>query len=392
MLKQVRNLIHSVFYSNIRFGSIQNPEVVFYYPQHFNRSDNSTNPYFQPLIEACEKYKISYIIIEEPDNSNNFKQNPAAFRFDFFLYLIILIRKLLPLSWFESFESREHKIARFLKPIFFRHFQFKVFITMSNSMLGFFRGLSPGAILYDYQHGIINAAHTGYIINNTASPHIKLNNVSVLMHGKAFQNILNQADPKYYPEHTQVIGVPVKHNSQTHKVFNNNVLVTLQFTAGDYVDFQQLFYKYLADLFGSCKQFFLEHHITLYLKNHPRYGGTPDISPFYNYPFVKTVDLTNDECYTLCSVNLTYHSTTLFEAAQQGIPTYIINDALSNSIYYEEFEYPVENKISFTDFISEMMHEKKYQEYSVKVLNWNRQYYMPLDTEKFISILKDAIN
>lgn len=212
------------------------------------------------------------------------------------------------------------------------------------------------------------------------------------MHGTAFQNILKQADPLYYPHHTQVIGVPVKQSGQTHNTFNNNVLVTLQFTAGDYVDFQELFYKYLADLFERHRQFFLENQITLYLKNHPRYDGTPDISPFFNYPFVKTINLANDECYKLCSVNLTYHSTTLFEAAQHGIPTYIINDALSNNIYYDEFDYPVANKIGFTDFLLELMQEKIYQKFSAAVINWNQQYYMPLDTEKFITVTKDAIN
>lgn len=41
-------------------------QVIFYYPMHFNRSKNATNPYFDPILEACEREGITYLLLEEP--------------------------------------------------------------------------------------------------------------------------------------------------------------------------------------------------------------------------------------------------------------------------------------------------------------------------------------
>ncbi len=346
------------------------------------------NPFFEPLICACEQNEISYILIEEPDSSANHPKNLNAVPFDFYLFLILVFRKLLPLKWFKSFESREHKIAQLLNPVFFNRLKFKVFITISNSMLGFFRGLSPDARLYDYQHGIINSTHTGYLINRMAAQHIQQNNATVLLHGIGFRNLLSKADSEYYPEHTEVIGLPITQIGQLHHAFNKNVLVTLQFTAGEYLDFQQYFFLYLSNLFENNHKFFVDQGITIFLKNHPRYDGVPDLSQFKAYSFVKFINLQNDECYELCSINLTYHSTSIFEAAHNGLPTYIINDQLSNSIYFDEFDYPVKNNKDFINFLFEIMDENCYQKLSEDVIAWNSKYYMRFDEDKFISLVQ----
>jgi hypothetical protein len=366
-------------------------DVVFYYPRHFNRSIRGNNPYFEPLTDACKQNGLSFILIEEPDTSTNHPKDLSAIPFDFYLVLILVFRKLLPLSFFQSFESREHKIARILKPVFFRKLEFKVFITISNSMLGFFRGLSPEACLFDYQHGIINSSHPGYVIDRMAAPHIKQNNVSVLMYGTGFQDILNRSDSGYYLEHTRVIGLKNRQIEQFHKAFNRNVLVTLQFTAGEYLDFQQYFFQFLTDLFEKHSEFFVDQGIRVFLKNHPRYDGVPDIAGFGSFPFVEFTQLPNDKCYELCSINLTYHSTSIFEAAHNGLPTYIINDKLSNSIYFDEFDFPVKNDQHFIDFLLKIMDANQYHKLSAEVKNWNSRYYMQFDEPKFISLLKGCL-
>lgn len=258
-------------------------------------------------------------------------------------------------------------------------------------MLGFFRGLSPEACLFDYQHGIINSTHTGYIIDRVAAPHIRQNNASVLLFGTGFRDILNRSDSDYYREHTRVVGLHTSQKGHLHKVFNRNVLVTLQFTAGEYLDFQQYFFQFLTELFEMHAAFFVDQGIKIFLKNHPRYDGVPDISRFGTFPFVEFTQLPNEKCYELCSINLTYHSTSIFEAAHNGLPTYIINDQLSNSIYYDEFEYPVKNGQQFTDFLLEIMDANRYRKLSAEVTNWNSRYYMQFNEPEFISILKGCL-
>ena len=63
----------------------RNKRVLFYYPQHFNRSANGTNPFFDPLIKICEKANIPYDVYEEPDpktnRPHNIKARSAKYRF-----------------------------------------------------------------------------------------------------------------------------------------------------------------------------------------------------------------------------------------------------------------------------------------------------------------------
>ena len=35
--------------------------IIFYYPQHFNRGKHGTNPFFEPLISICQQKDLNYL-------------------------------------------------------------------------------------------------------------------------------------------------------------------------------------------------------------------------------------------------------------------------------------------------------------------------------------------
>lgn len=78
----LRGLIQSFWALTKRVASHGKPDVVFYYPRHFNRAADGTNPYFRPLIELCKDNGIKYIALEEP--AAGYPSDKASIKADFF--------------------------------------------------------------------------------------------------------------------------------------------------------------------------------------------------------------------------------------------------------------------------------------------------------------------
>ena len=87
-----RDVILSFFElaKNIIFA--RKAKVLFFYPQHFNRSSEGTNPFFDPMLRACEEYGISYKLVEEQSGTTH-PRNPNAIKGDTLYWLIILYFK-----------------------------------------------------------------------------------------------------------------------------------------------------------------------------------------------------------------------------------------------------------------------------------------------------------
>ena len=142
-------------------------DVVFYYPQHFNRGKGASNPFFDRMIEACQKEKLSYLLVEEPDYTTRFPRNSHAIHFDFFWLMVLVLRKTIQLKE-NDFLNRERRIGRLLSHFFFR-VKTKNVITISQSFQSIFRGVYPQANLYDYQHGLLSSGFVAYHANNQVS-------------------------------------------------------------------------------------------------------------------------------------------------------------------------------------------------------------------------------
>ena len=69
-------------------------DIVFYYPQHFNRDESSQNMYFNHLYKCCKEEKKSFLIFEEPDRFSKIGRNNITIPFDFIYYLIIFFKKI----------------------------------------------------------------------------------------------------------------------------------------------------------------------------------------------------------------------------------------------------------------------------------------------------------
>ena len=366
------------------------PQVIFYYPQHFNRGRDGTNEFLKPLIDSCKKNNISYLVFEEPSETNA-PRNINAIPFDFALYCILLLRKLLPFDHYNHFEEREWHISRLLRSFFFRKINPEIVITMSNSMLGFFRGWGDTIPIYDYQHGIIYSWHSGYMVNNKPARHIVNNRSKVLLFGEGFKKLLTRENDNYFSNNSLVIGTHTEYRA-LHQDFNRAILISLQITtANEITILQMVLMQQLKMLFQSHQSFYLENNIIFYLKHHPRFDGSFDISTILSFPFVKIINKPLPDCFVDCSVHLTFNSTTSFEAAVAGIPTLFLEGTNDNSLYEKEFQYPdfssclhIQERIE--DFLK---NPASYEDASLAVQNWGRTYYAPYDEAKFLELVNE---
>ena len=351
-------------------------DVIFYYPQHFNRGKKNENYFFKHLLLSCDSNNISYIVFEEPDFKIKSNRNSKATPFDFIYLIVILLRKLL--SSRMTTQLKDQQIGSFIAKIFFRQLHFKNYITLSQSMLSVFRGINPHALLYDLQHGIIHNNKKNYLINGVTESNLFNNGAKLLLTGESYKEILvANENSDYFQKHTIVIGSGIYCRSTIHEKFNKNILITLQFTHDHTADENNILLKELVDFIVSVKA-----DVNLYLKHHIRFNSEVDLSKILLAPNVMMAPNDINECFTLCSLHATTYSTSTFEAALLGIPTVLLTSENEFNYFQKEFNYPLNILIDELDSID------FYQYKSKIVKDWAIAFYTPFNEHKFLNLLR----
>ena len=318
MLRNFSHLIKSAFFFLYGIIKKRKYDIIFYYPQHFNRGLNNENQFFKHLLLSCDKNNISYIVFEEPDFLIKNNRNSKATPFDFIYLVIILLRKLY--SSQVSIQLKDQKIGSCIAKIFFKKLIFKHYITLSQSMLSVFRGINPNAILYDVQHGIIHNNKKNYLVDGTVESNFIENDANLLLSGESYKDILTSNDNSdYFQSHIFVVGSHIFTSDFLHQEFNDNVLITLQFTHDHSKKQNTILLNELKTFISSA-----DIRVKFYLKHHPRFNNEVDLSEIMKLPNTQFAPDDINECFNLCSLHATTYSTSTFEAALLGIPTVLI--------------------------------------------------------------------
>lgn len=363
-------------------------DVIFYYPQHFNREKDNSNPYIERLISSVEKNHISYLLLEEPDafSSSKSMKNSLAKQF-YWLYIILVLRKILPLFLFTSFEARERFLGRIINFCSLGSYRAKNYVTLSNSLGGVLRGINPEAKIFDYQHGIITSTQPGFFTHDKKAPDwIKSNNKEVLVYGKGFETIMKQTDSEYYEDKVFVIGQSSR-KMQDFKI-GSNILVSLQIIETENVTFEwlQTQVDLLDELFKKYSS--QENCSTIYLRHHPRSTKSFNLEKLYKYDFAKDFDASPDSFKI--GLHITFFSTSAFEFASLGIPTlFLYNDTIpqGKNLFFEEFKYPFPEIDSIEEWENKLIHDHNND--VVKIIkNWYQMFYQEYDENEFIRLLK----
>ena len=376
MLRIFTNTLKSFFFFCSGIIIKRKFDVVFYYPQHFNRGVNSENQYFKQLLQSCDTNNVTYIVFEEPDFTIKGKRNYKAIPFDFLYLFTLFLRKFYNRE--KPIQSIDQKIGRFIAKIFFKNLHFKSYITLSQSMLSVFRGINPNAILYDLQHGIIHNNKINYLVDGKAESNLVDNNVHLLLSGESYKNVLVSNEiGNYFQNHAFVVGSNIQSKNILHEKFNYNILITLQFTHDHTSEQNELFFAELYEFIRVSNK-----DVNFYLKHHPRFNNEVDLSEILKQPNINIAPSDINSCFDLCSLHATAYSTSTFDAALLGIPTILIPSESKFNYFQKDFNYPLNQSIdNFKD-------NSFYREKSKIIKEWATAYYTTYNESKFLNLLR----
>ena len=200
-----------------------------------------------------------------------------------------------------------------------------------------------------------------------------------MLNGPSYREILLKSDKSnYFKSNTFVIGNTNPLERKHHKCFNNNVLVTLQFTRDHTIEQNIMFLDKLILFIENT-----EKNVIFYLRNHPRFNDEIDLSNLYKIDNVNLAPKCLDKCYSLCSLHLTEYSTSVFESSLLGIPTILLSSNKNFNYFENEFKYPIDYK-KINDFIS----VENYQISSNIVKKWASSYYDKFNEKQFLKLFK----
>lgn len=372
------------------------PEVVFYYPQLFNRTKNGTNPYFEPLIKLCKENKISYLVFEEPATEDKYPADKNSTKFDALFWFIIILHKIFTKLGHYSLHESDRKIGRILDFLTFHKLRAVTYITISNSMIDVLGELNPNGNVYDLQHGIIYNGHWGYFSNkDILRPTFLLRNRRVLLWGNIYKQFMSNLSCSYIPEDKFiVIGYPMYQQLnilQTEK--EKVILVSLQFTS----DISSKLTDDILDMLDEFVSIATANGYKILLKHHPRFSGEVNLNPLIQ-KYVGLIDVTDaplTELAKIIKLQMTWGSTTTMEFAAYGIPTFFLRDNRcdwATDMFYEQYHYPLYDGMSTSQVLSRIDCEQSYRNDCHAVKNWYESAYAPFNDELMVKILKGEIN
>ncbi len=387
-------MFFNILYSFIQLAKYillgKKTDVILYYPQHFNRSTKGTNPYFDSIVEVCKENKVNYLIMEEPDGETSNPRDPQCMKADAFFWVVTIMRKLIRVTHKGKISvDIDAKIAHVLDTITFHKFRAKRYITISNSMINVLAELNPNGVVYDYQHGIIFNGHPGYFVEkNKLAPSYAKSNRRIMLWGTlyrhAFDGVLFKDE---LHKRIRVVGYPIQ-VSAIDIVYQERkyIVISLQITSDG-----EMWYKHSTKMLYECLEQLKQSGCKVLLKHHPRFNNEVDLNDVITkYPFVEFTSKSLVELVSLALFHITWSSTTSFEYANFGVPTYFLIDEVlphGATIFYEQYHYPLYESMSLLEVVTRMMDRQIYKNDCKIVKEWYDSAYTPFDKQQILKIL-----
>ena len=368
-------------------------QVLFYYPQHFNRSSRGTNPFFDSLIGICREEGISHDVMEEPDAATDKPRNPAARKADTFYWSVTILRKALSLLLpRRDFYARERMAGRIFNALTFGRFRYRTYVTISGSMFHFFAALNPNARVYDMQHGVLCKHHQTFFDERQLRlrPQFYNPQLHFMFWGEGYRDCFCRGEESVMRGRDHVTGYPVEmeiEGSPADHSASRLVVVSLQFThsvdMAEREKMKRTLWRFLEEMEPAG--------LEIVLKNHPRYNNSIPLDDlFLRFPGIKLTNEPLDSLGRRARLHVTYFSTTAFEFAAFGVPTYFLNNQdqrRDDLMYYDEYRYPLYRGLTAPQVAARLADSAAYLADSRTVLEWYRAFYSPFDRRKFMNLI-----
>ena len=387
-------------------------DVVFVSSTAFNRGENGENILFKPMFDCCKKNDLSYIVLEDTYFKSyvDYNLSEKSVSFDFILIIQIICRKIYSLIYkktetLDQVYFRELKISKIIKNLFFKKFSSKVYITLIWNNVTLWRCIDPSACVVDYQHGFIFDGEEEFM-KDGRPPRIKLdNNVTALVHGNRYKNVLINNDASGFYSEKNVISVGhnnIIYTREKNLLNNKIILFTLQLTP-DFLDkeINNFYVKVVEKLISMNVDFLSFNNYKIIFRHHPRYSKhhCPDINMEYDFvSFDNETPLTT--LLNTASLHMTFHSTSAFDASMSRIPTIFIDmhETFSpKEMFLNQYDYPCKDLVikdykDFKTILVNIDNKEIFNQCSNDVYQWSKEFYDDFDEKVFQDFLLDQIS
>jgi len=383
-------------------------DVVFVYLNHFNRGVDEANEFFKPFLDSLSKGGYSYTLWEESDLKGAYRhypRNAEAIPLDFITLVQVLLRKFFTkkdksysIQEYDNYYEREKKVSKWIKTIFFRKFNAKMYIVLANNNVTLWREINPSAKIIDYQHGMIWNGHDTTLVDYEPHQIKTKNSIINMVYGKGFRDLLIDFDETNFYSQNNVIDIGFYHKIFPYQKRKNNRVILYSLQNVD-LSSNKEYYEIIKKIIYTNKNYFIDNNYQVMFKNHPRYDRDDKLVFDEELSFISWIDdnVSIDKIIDDISLHITSKSTTAFDLALKGIPTIFVDVLESRSpksIFFNQYNYPIkefilsdEVRLQYLLFIIE--DDEKYQEYSQLVYNWAREFYQDFDEDKFLSFLRN---
>lgn len=369
-------------------------KVAFFQPRHFNRTERKTNPFFDPVVEVCREAGIPYRIFQpyrHPDTGYPVVHSSQYLR-KFVRFFRWSVGRLLKGRSKAEIDRLAGKTWNLLT---LGSWRADVYVTIAYELHAVLPGINPKARIVDIQHGIICPGHWGYLDSNGKVSGFLLSHPEreVWVSGEGYRRLFLRDEhfASWVATHVHVIGSPaiMEHQPNSTAWHGGRVLISLQLTSEldrlgneQYLNAVCGFLREYVSQGGSLKLVTIRHH--------PRYNNCIDISDMLkeftgihlsSEPFSIIIQNT--------AIHVTVDSTTAFDAAAYGVPTYFIkNKATSCHVRWDaDFCYPYADW-HFTRLESDV--KARPDEVCRAVQTWYGKYYAPFDPAAVRALLQDG--
>lgn len=393
-IKKISDFILSFFELTFKVVLAPKAKVLFYYPQHFNRSAEGTNPFFDPLLETCQRHGISYKLIEEPDWGTDKPRNGKAIKGDWLFVLIWILRKIIgKVHSRNSFAKNERIVAGYLNFLTFGKLRFPKYISISGSMEPLFLCLTKDSEVFEVQHGIDYSNKSSYFRGGCLYEAYQDNRWHLLSYGEGYRDCVIRGHEEELSSRVHVIGCPLTLTPSEMPVIpdsEKDIVFSLQLTHDWKPNALTVLKKLLADtleqLSGSGR--------TVLLKHHPRYNNCVPMDDIYGrFSFVKETHESLAELQKHTFLHVTLNSTTAFEFAAAGIPSFFMRNGNNlipcQSLFYYEYQYPLFENMSIEETLEYLSDTKNYEEVSSIIKKWYSHFYAEYDETAILKLIEN---
>lgn len=372
------------------------PQVLFYYPQHFNRSAEGTNPFFDPMLKECEKHGLPFVLIEEPDYGSDKPRNKKAIKGDVLFLMIVVLRKIIGIIHSESkFYVNEKRVAKVINVLTFCKLIIPRYVSISGSMNELFIYLNTDGEVYEMQHGVVFAGKDAfYELDGSLHPAYKNSNFHLVFWGEGYQKSVIRGHEKEWVGRTHVIGYPLDNGTAISKIHEdaNTILFSMQITMDANEEWANGFLEMLEDCLKQLQELIGKGFcFKVLIKHHPRFNNAYNIDYLFdNYPFIELTDKPLSELLPNTMLQVTYHSTTAFEYAQHGVPTFFMQSEKMKQgveLFYDEYNYPLYKNLAISEVVERLQDENLRNHDAEVVRKWYREFYDEFNEDKFIKVI-----